>query len=293
MGRTGTTLLQPKGKRQGKKALLIGIKYKNVEGYGPLPSSHRSVLELKQLLIDSGHGEEIDNIDSLEYNQGEHDLLSYPADRIFTRFRPRVIIGCDGGKIAGTELRSCLVDPLPLGSNLVAIIDACHSAAMLDLDHVFCNRVYVPWISKGPRRTRSKFGMTVRSDAMMVAQPKSGGTDWSFGLDDISFPITRCASPIASCTGFCPPPEVKDKCDVIVIATCRDDQQTWDDQDGTSLTLFLISLLSKLFITASVIICGYILLSKFSHIVIVLFRYEKIPDHVKDYLNAARFYHVD
>jgi hypothetical protein len=72
------------------------------------------------------------------------------------------------------ELKIILVDPLPIGCNLLvgsssfrvgfcilicrvrllqAIIDTCHSGTMLDLPHYHCNDVYVPWQSKGERRT--------------------------------------------------------------------------------------------------------------------------------------------
>jgi hypothetical protein len=36
-----------------------------------------------------------------------------------------------------------------------AIFDTCHSGTMLDLPHYHCNDVYVPWISKGNRRTKT------------------------------------------------------------------------------------------------------------------------------------------
>ena len=70
------------------------------------------------------------------------------------------------------ELKNILVDPLPVGCNLLvgsflfrvyfyiliccvlqAILDTCHSGTMLDLPHYHCNNVYVPWQSKGERRT--------------------------------------------------------------------------------------------------------------------------------------------
>jgi hypothetical protein len=68
------------------------------------------------------------------------------------------------------ELRTILV-PLPVGCFLLvrssvfyvafqiplylsqAILDTCHSGTMLDLPHHHCNNVYVPWQSKGERRT--------------------------------------------------------------------------------------------------------------------------------------------
>jgi hypothetical protein len=70
------------------------------------------------------------------------------------------------------ELKEILVDPLPVGCTLIVsgslfrvcfripicyvpqvIFDASHSGTMLDLPHHHCNSVYVPWQSKGRRRT--------------------------------------------------------------------------------------------------------------------------------------------
>jgi hypothetical protein len=69
------------------------------------------------------------------------------------------------------RLKQILVDPLKLGCSLLvnmsfpsvvvvcsysvlqAILDTCHSGTLLDLPHYHCNSVYVPWHSKGYRRT--------------------------------------------------------------------------------------------------------------------------------------------
>jgi hypothetical protein len=68
------------------------------------------------------------------------------------------------------ELKEILI-PLPVGCSLLvrtsssclflgtlcctlqAILDTCHSGTMLDLPHHHCNSVWVPWQSKGERRT--------------------------------------------------------------------------------------------------------------------------------------------
>jgi hypothetical protein len=67
------------------------------------------------------------------------------------------------------DLKRMLVDPLPVGCTLLvrsrrasifvfphvlqAVLDTCHSGTLLDLPHFHCNSVYVPWQSKGERRT--------------------------------------------------------------------------------------------------------------------------------------------
>ncbi|KAI9431485.1 caspase domain-containing protein [Lactarius indigo] len=57
-------------------------------------------------------------------------------------------------------------DSLPNGCSLLAVLDTCHSGTMLDLPHSHCNNVYVPWVSKGTRRTLTIQNKNVRSHAM-------------------------------------------------------------------------------------------------------------------------------
>lgn len=72
-------------------------------------------------------------------------------------------------------LRAILVDPLPVGARLITVFDTCHSASLLgefvallnetvvtyrtlsDLKHTRCNRVWVPWINKGRRRSNTQW----------------------------------------------------------------------------------------------------------------------------------------
>ncbi|KAI0659937.1 caspase domain-containing protein [Cubamyces menziesii] len=68
------------------------------------------------------------------------DYWEHPDD---LRLEKRVILD--------NKLRKLLVDTLPVGANLTAIFDSCHSGTLLDLDHYLCNNVYFPWISPGFR----------------------------------------------------------------------------------------------------------------------------------------------
>ncbi|KAF9025000.1 hypothetical protein BDZ89DRAFT_1040794 [Hymenopellis radicata] len=68
--------------------------------------------------------------------------------------------------IRDRELRVRLVDSLPAGSQLIAIFDSSHSASLLDLDHFRCNRVYVPYVSKGRRRSDSLWAPNIRKNAL-------------------------------------------------------------------------------------------------------------------------------
>ncbi|PPQ73874.1 hypothetical protein CVT26_011737 [Gymnopilus dilepis] len=65
------------------------------------------------------------------------------------------ILTSDGGRIQDNTLREILVDSLPTKTSLIAVFDSCFSGTLLDLKHFRCNRIYVPWINKGERRTAS------------------------------------------------------------------------------------------------------------------------------------------
>ncbi|KAI0277926.1 caspase domain-containing protein [Russula aff. rugulosa BPL654] len=84
-----------------------------------------------------------------------------------------LIITSDEKIIVYHELKRILVDPLPVGCTLLAIIDASHSGTMLDLPHYDCNDVYVPWRQqpKGERRTMTIQNINVRRLATNFFDP--------------------------------------------------------------------------------------------------------------------------
>ncbi|KAJ7463624.1 peptidase C14, caspase domain-containing protein [Mycena latifolia] len=73
--------------------------------------------------------------------------------------------------ITDNELRANLVDTLPVGASLVAVFDSCHSASLLDLEHLRCNRVFVPWRSKGMGKSDEMRNRMVRRLALPVDSP--------------------------------------------------------------------------------------------------------------------------
>ncbi|KAK0445003.1 caspase domain-containing protein [Desarmillaria tabescens] len=267
------------------------------------PTQSNIIREIKKLVKDaksgdrfffqySGHVGQVENKNNSEEDGMDECLI--PCDHN-NEHNPRMI--------TDNELRRHLVDTLPIGSSLVAVFDSCHSASLLDLDHFRCNRVYVPWISKGRRRSDSiwnRNGMnldinlqsrplntdrTVRRQAMLnrsvyqtkrvsrkvvkskktsigrIADPnvdvhikatrrlsiKSTFEKDDRWLDDTELsPIPRCDSPIAiwPCEGFCQPSDAEFP-RVISLGACKDDQLSWEDSRGASMTRALIEILKK------------------------------------------------
>jgi hypothetical protein len=52
-----------------------------------------------------------------------------------------------------------------------AILDTSHSGTLLDLPHYNCNNIYVPWLSKGERRTKSYQNNIGRTHHLYYAIP--------------------------------------------------------------------------------------------------------------------------
>ncbi|KAK7447388.1 hypothetical protein VKT23_014098 [Stygiomarasmius scandens] len=190
VGVPSSTPVVPK-REPRKRALLVGINYKNgltgphrdaqdmktllIEKYGYQPDNITMLVddmderkgafqptkdnllrELHALLSDSHEGDYFFFYYAGHVVQGPVDRSSKEEDN-----REEYVVPCDADMdsenyedfIQDDKLRELLVDPLPVGASLVAVFDSCHSATLLDLEHYRCNRVYVPWISKGKRRS--------------------------------------------------------------------------------------------------------------------------------------------
>ncbi|KAJ7218327.1 caspase domain-containing protein [Mycena rebaudengoi] len=161
-----------------KKALLIGVAYFKTSYSEPsnfrLTGAHVDVDLMRRLLVGVYGYAESDVVTLLDSEHGVQptranilraigDLVrgSRRGDRFFFLFhgcsmefmsnsKDETDVGlkpADGEVITNTELRRHLIEPLPVDSSLVAVLDCSHSAALLDLAHLSCNRVYVPWIS--------------------------------------------------------------------------------------------------------------------------------------------------
>ncbi|KIY68186.1 hypothetical protein CYLTODRAFT_374758 [Cylindrobasidium torrendii FP15055 ss-10] len=102
----------------------------------------------------SGHADQVKNHDNTEEDGMDECLVPLPTEGESETF------------IRDDTLKAELVEKLPVRAQLIAVFDSCHSASLLDLDHFRCNRVYVPWMSKGRRRSDSVWNRIVRHNAM-------------------------------------------------------------------------------------------------------------------------------
>ncbi|KAJ7640301.1 caspase domain-containing protein [Mycena polygramma] len=187
-----------------------------------------------------------------------------------------VIVPCDGrtGPDHQTTRQSCLVDnelkrllinPLPAKASLVAILDTCHSASLLDLDHGKCNQKWTCPEDTAQHRKPVSLHDSSHPGPSRVSLPtplKKTGPRAAVVRETEIMPerqhtpcariqrrekipgafhgsICRCESPIAD---LCHMPRV------ISLSACREDQTTVEnsrDIRGRSFTERLLNVLRK------------------------------------------------
>ncbi|KAH9932852.1 caspase domain-containing protein [Fomitopsis serialis] len=172
-----------------KKALLIGINYSMEESSlntecMELEGPHRDALGMKALLIENyGYREEdivlmvdLEGVDRMRRPTQKNMMReiralvrgAQPGDRFVFLFSghsdqipcrdhteddgfDEVLLPMD---FDGKSKHKLIVDN--------AILDACHSGTLLDLDHYDCNKVYFPWVSLGSRDAKTRHVDVVR-----------------------------------------------------------------------------------------------------------------------------------
>ncbi|TDL25334.1 hypothetical protein BD410DRAFT_785255 [Rickenella mellea] len=184
-----------------KKALLIGAIYKKPDQKeGELKGPHKDIRIMKELLMKS-YGYEEANItilldDGKEKEPTRANILqamvelvkdARPGDKFVFHFSghgtqvkrlkddnaeedgyDEAIVPIDSDHetretlILDDQMNDILVKGLPIGCCLVAIYDSCHSGTALDVKHYDCNKVYIPYVSRGPRRAKPKHDQNVR-----------------------------------------------------------------------------------------------------------------------------------
>ncbi|KAK0481688.1 caspase domain-containing protein [Armillaria novae-zelandiae] len=299
-----------------KRALLIGINQLSDEKGGPqgapLVGPHADVVNMRKLLI-TKYGYKAKDIVTLMDNGGSTELqptrnnilhhiarlVHEPKDGEYFFFHysghgtqtenmdgseedglDECLIAMDGEIIKDDELRDRLIDCLPATCYMTAVLDACHSASLLDLEHFRCNRERrqrrdtIRWhtMDTSPRRTTyqltDKKGIASRKTSIqplinasfnnsprVLAKPPSISSteaDSASCLDAIKqcespMQISNPDFPVRACDGFCPLPSAKKRkmAKVVCISSCKDHQQTLEVSGGLSLTQTLIKKCSK------------------------------------------------
>ncbi|KAI9436822.1 caspase domain-containing protein [Lactarius psammicola] len=161
------------------KAVLIGINYTSPtgddeKGYSSLQGPVNDAKEMNKLLIEVFRYKEID-IFLMTDEEANRDTARWPSEANIIRALENLvrdasrgdafvffyaghsgqqpvttdvnevdgldeyIVTCDNKRILDNTLRQCLVDTLPAGARLTAILDSCHSGTLLDLDHYSCH----------------------------------------------------------------------------------------------------------------------------------------------------------
>jgi hypothetical protein len=181
--------------------------------------------------------------------------------------------------ILDNTLRQCLVDPLPMGARLTAILDSCHSGTLLDLDHYSCHwflrrRAQSLQLQEGNAITRHdgrprrhthdvrEFKL-VRSATQLFRTTFSGAITAALAVarlrimakkkkdvaedsDSTTLRSPGCI-PRPPCGGLYCAYALLNGPLVISVSSCSDQETTWEDSQnkGKSMTTKLIQILRK------------------------------------------------
>ncbi|KAJ7189910.1 caspase domain-containing protein [Mycena pura] len=144
--------------------------------------------------------------------------------------------------IWGHVLKQKLVAPLMSGSRLTAILDTCHSASLLALEHCKCNRIGT-WKSRMRRSirwARELFQETVKIEAHSHDRfiSRSGSSCTSA--------ILASSEQLVNCSGYCLRPWTPGLIPVLCISACKDSQIAYEDTEGKSaLTRIIVDVLNE------------------------------------------------
>ncbi|KAJ7279716.1 peptidase C14, caspase domain-containing protein [Mycena rebaudengoi] len=158
-----TLLVETYGYREQDIAVLVDD---GILG-NPQPERHQILASIRDLVKDAQKG------DTFFFHYCGHAIQVPNRSNTEEDGLDECVIPLDGEdrRISDNELHASLVDTLPAGATLIAVFDCCHSASLLDLQHSRCNRVYVPWLSKGMRRSDDKRNRIVRRLALPAESP--------------------------------------------------------------------------------------------------------------------------
>ncbi|KAN0136650.1 Caspase domain containing protein [Lactarius tabidus] len=173
-----------------RRALLVGISYHHSPSdiWPPLDGPHEDVNRFRELLIGT-YGYTPDDITVLKDDPELPDILQPTSANLTSELIRLVLDAAPGDKFiffySGYSDQQNVLDDTSEGGFdegrllfvvelfcsinrivLQAVFDAFDSGTLLDLPHHHCNSVYVPWQSKGERRTLTKQNINVRHQAV-------------------------------------------------------------------------------------------------------------------------------
>ncbi|KAF8816853.1 hypothetical protein BYT27DRAFT_6379021 [Phlegmacium glaucopus] len=248
---------------------------------GGITSVHRDVTDMRQVLIDiyCYNAQDItvltddgdpENVQPTEENiikeMGNLVADARPGDRFYFHYSghgtqladdnddeedgwDECILTSENTEIRDDTLKKIMVDPLPPGCSFVSVFDACHSGTLLDLTHYRCNRVYVPWVSKGIPRVdplhdsaQHRTHLSLPEHDLFLHSPTTLSAEEAAG--DILVPHGPHRQ---FCKGTCREESyimqnVFPVADVISLSAAKDYQLSWGDT-GSSLTQALVKVL--------------------------------------------------
>ncbi|KAJ6611994.1 peptidase C14, caspase domain-containing protein [Mycena sp. CBHHK59/15] len=185
----------------------------------------------------AGHSSQKKNLDGTEKDGLDEFIIPSDASDFKNGDYSRVILD--------DVLKEKLVVPLLAGSQLVAVLDTCHSATLFDLEHDKCNRVgsWHSLVRRTVRRAREtlhtltdKAEPTLDSATPLRSSSKLSASSIKQNLkENIKFCSGYCCRPWTPAP-ICTP--------VLCISACKDSQLVWE-ADGESLTRTFVDVLTE------------------------------------------------
>ncbi|KAL1716040.1 caspase domain-containing protein [Schizophyllum commune] len=222
---------------------------KDVEGVEPhlWPTEHNMRRELKNFTMNcgmrdrffflyAGHaGQKTERVRGSERDGKDEFIIPYDAPNM------------DGlGCIDDNDLHDYLVKPLKPHCKLVAFLDACHSATLLDLTHDKCLDIG-RWRGKAVNAVHRAFDILNIPLPEPTARPpkvdrQPEGPQEDVCCDAIVPAMDRLVKPWRFCCGLCRPVARRDEPFVLCISSCKDDESAIETSD-VSMTKTLVNLL--------------------------------------------------
>ncbi|KAL1751336.1 caspase domain-containing protein [Schizophyllum commune] len=272
-----------------KRALLIGIAYRNREDW-TLRGTHGDVDAVQKLLVGryAFRSEDIiimKDAESVEQHLWptekniRRELKNFtlncgPRDRFFFLYaghagqkterikgserdgKDEFIVPCDASDMDGTgciednDLHDYLVKPLKPHYKLVAFLDACHSATLLDLTHDKCLDIG-RWRGKAITAVHRAFDiLNIPLPEPAARPPKADrqpeGPQEDVCCDAIVPTMDRLVKPWRFCCGLCRAVNRRDEPYVLCISSCKDDESAIETSDVSMTKARLLTLVNVL-----------------------------------------------